>query len=199
MDSLWLFAKANSGRIFHLTNSRLLFCLFSGQCIVRAWNIPDKKCTKNALKKNLRSCPGRMRCTNIIYRVHQSTCNINFMDGNLVQWWECLCHFTSKNTDNKQPLHRILQDSILHKWPLAFWISLYKTCCPPFIFFSPNYTVYVWTSSRAMVRSPHLKISPKMGFSRDCDDDATEKGAKSMYKHPNHTEPGTVSVSSSQK
>lgn len=75
--------------------------------------------------------------------------------------------------------------------------SLYRACWP-LLFFPPHSifcTVYVWTSSQATVRSPRGKISPKMGFSRGCDDDAAEKGTRSMVTQIHwwrHTEPGTV-------
>lgn len=75
--------------------------------------------------------------------------------------------------------------------------SLYRACWP-LLFFPPHSifcTVYVWTSSQATVRSPRGKISPKMGFSRGCDDDAVEKGTRSMVTQIHwwrHTEPGTV-------
>lgn len=130
--------------------------------------------------KTLWRFPGRMRCTNIVYRVHQSTRNINVMDG---------------NTDN----NRILQNFILHikRFLALLDNSLYRACWP-LLFFPPHSifcTVYVWTSSQATVRSLRGKISPKMRFSRGCDDDAAEKGTRSMVTQIHwwrHTEPGTV-------
>lgn len=149
---------------------------FAMQDLVRClFSIKTKR-----FEKSLRRFPGRMRCTNIIYRVHQSTRNINVMDG---------------NTDN----NRILQNFILHikRFLALLDNSLYRACWP-LLFFPPHSifcTVYVWTSSQATVRSLRGKISPKMRFSRGCDDDAAEKGTRSMVTQIHwwrHTEPGTV-------
>ena len=85
--------------------------------------------------KTLWRFPGRMRCTNIVYRVPQSTRNINVMDG---------------NTDN----NRILQNFILHKRFLALLDnSLYRACWPLLFFPHTQYFVQYMSGHRLKPRS----------------------------------------------
>ena len=75
--------------------------------------------------------------------------------------------------------------------------SLYRACWPLSFFFQHSIfcTVYVWTSSQATVRSPHGKISPKMGFPVVVT--MRTRFTITQIHRWHHTEPGTVWTSQS--